>query len=700
MNQLKQARKYRFTKKEPTPQPRETKEKVFLSPWYVLLFPLLILYYEFIFKLTGAGSVFNSGTVVLLLFSIAYGTFLFFPLSFIKNRTALYLTTLFLMIFGAVLYLIQNLVYLQFKVYYDINTIFFGGADALSSYTKELFALIFSPEGLLRIFLFLLPAILYAIFGKKLFPIPEKNRSQRWLSPFYTILCFSGACLLILTVDPLTALYKTEYNYQSAVENFGLISSLGIDLKHTLSPGEEEDFTFEPAPSIPVIDNAENKTEEKEDEEEKETVTSEAKPIEYGYNQMELDLSGGKGEIASLNSYVNSLTPSKKNQYTGLFQEKNLIFITAEAFTKEVIDPELTPTLYRLATKGIQFTDYYQPTSSGTTGGEYQNVFGMLPTAGGASFKNTAKHYNYMTIGSQLNRLGYYGKAFHNNSHTYYSRNLTHNNLGYSDGFMGYGNGMEAYVKKAWPQSDLEMFRGTVPTYIDKELFNVYYMTVSGHSGYSKGGNNQTAKNWESVAHLPYSNTVKGYLAANLELEKALTYLVSELEAKGKADDTVICLATDHFPYGLDSNGKLGNMPYLSELYNFKVENYFQRDHSALILWCGSLEKEEPIVVDTPTFSLDILPTLSNLFGTEFDSRLFPGRDVFSDAPALVFNTNYDWKTEYGTYYASKNSFVPADDSITLPEGYVENMKGIVRNKMLYCRMALNNDYFRHLFKK
>ena len=141
-------------------------------------------------------------------------------------------------------------------------------------------------------------------------------------------------------------------------------------------------------------------------------------------------------------------------------------------------------------------------------------------------------------------------------------------------------------------------------------------------------------------------------------------------------------------------------MPLLSELYGYNVENLFQRDHSRLILWCGSLEKEEPIVVDEPTFSLDILPTLSNLFGTEFDSRLFVGRDVFSDAEPLVFNSQYDWKTSYGTYYASKNKFVLADGIDSVPENYVENMKTQVRNKIRYCTLALENDYFRHLFEK
>ena len=317
---------------------------------------------------------------------------------------------------------------------------------------------------------------------------------------------------------------------------------------------------------------------------------------------------------------------------------------------------------------------------------------------GGKSFKNTADHLNYYTMGSQLDRLGYYGQAFHNNSYTYYSRDKTHVNLGYSEGFMGYGNGMEEYVKKAWPQSDYEMISGTVPTFIDKQPFNVYYMTVSGHNNYSPSSNSQTKKHWDRVQHLPYSDTIKGYYAANLDLEDALTWLVAELEAKGIADDTVICISSDHFPYGLDSDAPLGKMPYLSELYGYDVVDYFQRDHSRLILWCGILEDMDPIVVDTPTFSLDILPTLSNLFGTEYDSRLLPGRDVFSDTPALVYRTNYDWKTELGTYYASKGKFVPVSDDVEIPEDYVKTIKAIVKNRINYCDGVLETDYFRHVF--
>ena len=138
-------------------------------------------------------------------------------------------------------------------------------------------------------------------------------------------------------------------------------------------------------------------------------------------------------------------------------------------------------------------------------------------------------------------------------------------------------------------------------------------------------------------------------------------------------------------------------MPNLCELYGYEVEDYFQRDHNRLIMWSGALEEGEPIVVDSPTSSLDILPTLLNLFGCEWDSRLLPGRDVFSDAPSLVFFINHDWKTDLGTFDASTDTFTPKEGA-EIPEGYVEKVNDIVSNKLQYCQGIIDNDYFRHVF--
>ena len=668
-----------------------------------LFFPFAIIFYELIFKIAVGVPIFCAGSLVMLLYAFFAGGILYLISTVTKKALTNRIIGASILLVMTVPYLVQYFVHKAFKVFYDLNTLFGGAGDVMQGFTGDIVKLVFSFDGLSKICVFFLPAFLYLVVGG-IFSLGKK--AEGGFRMYFTGV-FAASYLLVLilvcAVTPLRNMQGEEYNFQTAVENVGLLRSMRLDM--TMGGSNDADV-FENiniqdlTPDIQISDNDdesgngdETPSENTEAVPEKYTHITDKNPKkdDYGYNSLDIDYMSlaGKDAHKKLNAYVASLTPSKKNPYTGIFAGKNLIFITGEAFSAEAIDPELTPTLYRMATKGINFTDYYQPASAGTTGGEYQNIFGYLPMSGGKSFKNMADNYNYYTMGSQLDRLGYYGKAYHNNDYKYYDRHKTHITLGYSDGYMGYGNGMEEYVKKQWPQSDHEMLMGTLPTYIDKQPFNIYYMSVSGHGVYSSTGNSMSKKHWSRVSHLEGSEAVKGYIAANLDLEDAMTYLIEELEAKGIADNTVVVISADHFPYGLEDNE-------LSELYGYTPESNLQRDHSRLIIWCGELEKYQPIVVSSPTFSLDILPTLSNLFGTEFDSRLMPGRDVFSDAPALVFNTGYEWKTDYGTY--SKGQFVPKYPDIELPENYVKNIKSIVSNKILYCRNCPDNDYFRYLF--
>ena len=427
------------------------------------------------------------------------------------------------------------------------------------------------------------------------------------------------------------------------------------------------------------------------------TPTPSPTPTPYPH-VMDIDFEGiaetESGTIANLAAYCATLEPSMSNEYTGLFEGKNLIMITAEAFTAEAIDPVITPNLYRLATRGINFTDSYVPATAGTIGGEFSHIFGLLPQDGGVSFYHMACSGNtYLTMSQRLNALGYYGMAFHNNDYQYYTRNVTHNLLGYSEGYMGWGNGLESYIDPVWPESDLQMMEATIPMYIDQQPFNIYYMSVSGHSNYSRYANAQSRAHWDETASLEgqCSDTIRAYIACQVDLDRAVGYLLEQLEAEGILDDTVIAICADHYPYGLDNE-------HLSELYGYDVTNTVLRDHNRLILWCGCLEDEDPIIVDTPTTSLDMLPTLLNLFGIEYDSRLLPGRDVFSDAMPLYFNAGYDWRTDLGTYISGRATFYPNDPDAEIPEGYVEAVRAIVANRINYCSGVLNSNYFRYLF--
>ncbi len=672
---------------EPVEIKEEIKKKGIPNALKVIgFYTFSIFYLECIFKRSTVNASWDISLAYIFLFALFLSSLIYLISSLTKKEKINKRIRTILLVTITVIFIVNYFVYYVFKIFYDVNTVTAGGGDALGGFKDMIFEIVFCTNGLLHIFLFALPAILYFATRKKWDNGEQSHKVQILyvvLSCVISFVCTEGTIKLD---EKYNRIYSTEYNYQSSVTSFGLLHSIALDIEKNLF--EKTDVSFSTVEEEP--------TTEEESSSPKETV--------YEKNIMDIDFDtleqNASSDYIQLDDYVQSQTASLQNEYTGLFKGKNLIMISAEAFSAEVIDEERTPTLYRLATKGINFTDYYQPASAGTTGGEYENIFGMLPMLGGSSFKITATRNNYLTMGSQLNRLNYNGWAFHNNDYTFYDRDKTHNNLGYSNGFMGYGNGMEEYVTNEWPQSDLEMIEGTLPLYIDSEPFNVYYMSVSGHNGYSLSANAMAKKNWDRVKDLDYSDEVKGYLAANMELEDALTYLVNALEEKGIADDTVIVLGADHFPYGLDYNASLGNMPYLSELYGYNVTNYLERDHNRLIIWSGCLEDDDPIIVDDPVFSLDILPTLCNLFGVEYDSRLLPGRDVFSTTSPLIFNTNYDWKTDKGTYLSWTNTFTPKDENTVIPDGYVEKMKTIVSNKIKYCDAVLKLDYFSYLFGK
>ncbi len=723
-------------------------------PWgsirLAVFLSLSCFYMEIVFKLSVETLHTGSSFVFLALFSLCVGLIVSGIISLLPKKAVQVLVPCCLG-FLSLVFIVEFLVYRQFKVAYDINTILNAATDALGGFGADIRRLIFCFDGISHIALLLLPLVLWFVLGKKITGrLPQKGiwwgRTGRnvYLLPAHLAggaACYGAALFLILCCGLHKDIYTNQYNFESAVMQFGLGEGLCLDIRNLVSSKTSADAFESTGTELAqgavntssedirvsgreeIISSGKIVVQAKEATSAQEVVTlqeetsaqsaktaqedKEAEPAVYGQSVSSVDfaaLAAADGNCADIDAYVSSLTPSSQNAYTGAFEGKNLILICAEAFSGFLIDPELTPTLYRLSTKGINFNDYYQQSIAGTTGGEYQLLFGLIPTSGGSSIKEITQNGTHTNIGALLNEKGYFGMAFHNSTYTYYDRHETHTKLGYSGGYMGVGNGLEKLISPKWPASDLELMQETLPMYIDRQPFNAYYMTVSGHSVYDFGNNAMSRENQDAVdawceeRNLSYTEPVRAYIAANLELEKAVAYLVETLEEKGIADDTVICIAPDHFPYGLDSDASLGNMPYLSELYGYSVDTYEERDRSRAIIWCGTLEDSEPIIVDTPASSVDILPTLCNLFGVEWDSRLYVGRDVLSDALPLVFFGNYDWKTDLGHYSATKNTFTPTDENTVIPEDYVNQISSMVRNRMTFSKSVLSHDYYTHVF--
>ena len=165
-------------------------------------------------------------------------------------------------------------------------------------------------------------------------------------------------------------------------------------------------------------------------------------------------------------------------------------------------------------------------------------------------------------------------------------------------------------------------------------------------------------------------------------------YSARQLEAAGKLDDTVIVLSADHYPYGLTDEE-------YSELFGHTVDPVFEIYENSLILWSADLE--EPVHVDKYCSSLDVMPTLANLFGLEYDSRLMAGRDILSDEPGLVIFSNYSFLTDQGAYDSTTDTFTMFDGSEPDPD-YVAERVAEVQNRVAYSASILDWDYYRVVF--
>ena len=621
-------------------------------------------------------------------FALGFGSIVALLAGFFGSRWCKWGTVLLTFLLG-VFYLAEYFCQDAYKAFMSLGMILGGAKGVATDFTGVALGVILGGIG--KILILMAPTLLFALFAR---PVKSLHGRQRLYVAGCAVLFYVLGLGIVFLGNVDTAKLSKSYNFDTSVRVFGLNMGIALDAVHGGS-GPEADLDFE----VPQAPEPPEETEPMQPSQ----PPVEAEEVEYGYHTMEkLDFaalaeSTPNSGVGVLHHYINSLTPARENQYTGLFKGKNLILITAEAFTKQVIDPKLTPTLYRMATRGIQFTDYYQPAWGGsTTTGEFSNVVGMIPSTGGMCMNQAVRQDLFLTMGHQLQKLDYFSAAYHNHNANFYDRNKTHTHLGYDHFYARYG-GLEG-ITPIWPESDLEMIDVTVPQYIDHQPFSIYYMTVSGHCGYSLKENAQARKNYDLVKDLDYVEAVKCYLASQLELEKAMTSLIKQLEDAGIADDTVIVIGTDHYPYGLERSTTWKNTAdYICELYGVEKMDRFTRDSNALIIWSGCLEDMD-LKVEEPVYSLDILPTLSNLFGVEYDSRLLVGRDVFSGDIPLVLWPDYSWKTDKGTYDATNGLFTPAQGA-SVGEDYIDYVSALVHNKFRFCSSVQSSYYFNTLSK-
>ncbi|MCM1025078.1 MAG: LTA synthase family protein [Roseburia sp.] len=407
------------------------------------------------------------------------------------------------------------------------------------------------------------------------------------------------------------------------------------------------------------------------------------------------ELSGSSKEKKWLADYIAGLATTNRNEYTGLFEGYNLIYLTAEGFCTYAIREDLTPTLYKMVNSSFVFENYYVPLwQTSTSDGEYVNCTGLIPD-GQHSMRKSADINMAYTLPRFFSTEGVYSRAYHDNTLSYYDRHLSHPNLGYDFKAARLGKlsreewGDQIFPMenpKAWPASDYEMMQGTIPEYIDDERFHVYYMTVSGHMNYNFAGNQMSARNKDAVAGLDMSENARAYIACHIELDKALAYLLEQLEQAGKLENTVICLSADHYPYGMTEE-------QYEELAGKDLSADLDLYRNSLILWSASME--EPVIVEKACCSVDILPTLLNLFNFDYDSRMYAGRDIFSDEEGLVIFKDKSFVSDTVAYDKKKKTTTWLKElSAEEQDAYMDRMKQEVKDRYQFSAYILRNDYY------
>lgn len=479
-----------------------------------------------------------------------------------------------------------------------------------------------------------------------------------------------------------TEMFSDEDYYRSGeiatnqnVQRFGLLTTVRLELtRHAKT--EEQDYY------IPEETQGENPAQE---------------PAEVRYNVMNIDFDALNAltedkKLLAINDYCSKVTGTNQNEYTGMLKDYNLIVMCAESFSPAAIDKDLTPNLYKLTQQGIIFNNYYNTFPNTTTDGEYALMQGLYPDAGRSkavsSLYASRNSYLPFTLGNAFqSQRGVESFGYHNYRGSYYGRSESHPNMGYTMKFAG--DGMTFTTN--WPASDLEMMEQSVDDYIGKEPFHAYYMTFSGHYKYDIGTNEMAKRNWDQVKDLPYSsNAIKAYLSCNIEFDKAIGYLMERLEQAGVADRTAIVIAGDHFPYGLKDSE-------YAELIGHDIDG-FSKFKSTLIFWVGGLEKN--IVVDEYCCNVDVLPTILNLWGFEYDSRLLAGTDVFSDGTHAAVLVDKSFLTDKVWFNASTGEIRYQVSESEIPEGYVENMNQLIATRFSISADILNSAYYNFVFDK
>lgn len=541
------------------------------------------------------------------------------------------------------------------------------------------------PFGLLIIYYFILMPILKKFFNFEIKLVNDKKRTKFvrriikvsvvvFLIFMYYITLISPFMQSKYQIENNLEVFLNPENQSVAVDQLGITMFFITDLNSVI-------FNLEPPiEKVPLDPVKKPEPEEVTDYTRVIDDTAWLKVIEKEKNS----------RLKQLHHYFISREITPKNEYTGIFKDKNVIFIMMESVSLLGINEEYFPTLYKLWDEGISFSNFYSPRNQCPTGNNEMTAMVGLYTINNVCTANAYRRNTYpQAVFNLFKNEGYYVSSYHNYVDQFYYRNQIHRNAGSEKYYNSRALKMKNVQIREWP-SDVELFEKGLPYFVDQEKFMSFMTTVTGHSRYDVSSV-YGDKNIHLFDEPNLSMHVKRYYSKIYETDLGLKYLLEELERKGKLDDTVLVLFGDHQPYALGDKRQI-------DILGEDAGRNKNLDKTPFIIYNSQIEGQH---IDKYVSIIDILPTILNMFDLNYDPRYYVGEDIFNDKVhhRAIF-TDGSWQDEIGFYNAATDKFI-LNDPENIENAYTDEeiilIKKEIRQRQKMSTLAIKNNYFANL---
>ena len=402
----------------------------------------------------------------------------------------------------------------------------------------------------------------------------------------------------------------------------------------------------------------------------------------------ELISNESSNKLNNINNYLINNTISDYNDYTGLFEGKNLIVIMMESVNEIFINKDLYPNFYKLYSEGISFTNNYSPRNSCATGNnEFSAMTGIYSIQNNCTANVYRKNTYPYSIFNLFNNAGYKTMSMHDYTEAYYYRSIIHQNMGSGKYYGVQDLGIPYYNEyKNWASDEDFMEVAMDITLSDtSEPFMLWLTTVSSHQPYVQSSI-EGDKYLSITEDTDYPMDLRRYMSKLKTLDNALGILLEELENAGILDDTVIALFGDHYPYGLKDST-------INYVLDYDLDDY-EREKTPFVIYNSEISSQS---IDKYTSYINLTPTIANLFNLNYDPRLYMGYDVLSDDYwNIVTFADGSWKNNLVYYNAGASSVkYYVEDGMSIDE--IKNINQIITNKMQMSSNIIKNNYFKYL---